>query len=108
MFIKEPGILLRDLKNVSRQQVRTVTSLLTRQGRLQKHSHTIGVSDTLICRKCGETEETTYHLLSKCNSMATQRLLVMGKSFPDPKDITNMDVKYRLRTARQSGIFQHV
>lgn len=40
--------------------------------------------------------------------MATLRLSVIEKSFPDPKNIRDMDMKYILRTARQSRIFQHV
>lgn len=57
MFIKEPRIVLRDLKNISRQEVRIVKSLLTELG----HLHTVVVFDTPMCRKCREIEETLYH-----------------------------------------------
>lgn len=57
MFIKEPRILLRDLKNMN--QVRIITNLLT------GHLHTNGISNTPMDRKCKGMEETSYHVLCK-------------------------------------------
>lgn len=105
MFIKEPRILLRDLKNRSSQQVRTITGLLTGHGHLQKHLHTIEVSDTPMCRKYREIETTKYHFLCECNSIAILRLSVMGKFFSYQEDIRNMNIIYIQRTTRQLGIF---
>lgn len=53
-------------------------------------------------------KKTSYHLQCECDFMATMRESVMGKLFPDPKDIRNMDVKDVLKTVKQTKIFQHI
>lgn len=77
MFIKEPKIVLRDLNNMSRQQLGMITGFLTGHWHLEKHQHTIGISDTPMCRKCNEIEETLYYLLCECDSMNTLKQLVL-------------------------------
>lgn len=82
---------------MSRCQTRTVTGLLTGHKHLWKHLHTIGVLDTPMCGKFKDMNETSYHLLCECNSITILRLSVMGKSFPELKDIRNMHIKYILK-----------
>lgn len=73
-----------------------VTDLLTDNG----HLYTIGtVSDSPMCRKCGKTEDTSYHLLCECDFITILRQLVVGKHFPDLKDVGDMHVKDIPKTA---------
>lgn len=105
MLIKKPEISSRELKNICKQQVRMVTGFPTGHGHLQKHLYTISVSDTSMSKKWGETEETSYHLLSERDSIATQRQLVLEKPFSDLKNIRDKSINDILKTARQTGFF---
>ena len=34
--------------------------------------------EQLLCRLCGEEEETSYHIIGECDALATQRLANFG------------------------------
>ena len=68
-------------------QTRAVIGLLTRHNTLRRHLHVMGLNDNPICRKCGTEEETSVHILCKCEALASLRHTCLGSFFLDPEDI---------------------
>jgi hypothetical protein len=60
--------------SLSREQFRVITGLLTGHNTLYKHLHLIGLRESPLCRKCGAEDETSAHILCKCESLASSRL----------------------------------
>uniref|UniRef100_A0A8D8USJ1 Reverse transcriptase zinc-binding domain-containing protein n=2 Tax=Cacopsylla melanoneura TaxID=428564 RepID=A0A8D8USJ1_9HEMI len=69
--------LTMDILALNRRNTRLVTSLITGHCGLRKHLQTMGFhQDHIVCRLCGECEETATHVILECNSLLTWRLSV--------------------------------
>jgi len=47
----------------------------------------MGLSNNPTCRKCGTKEETSVHILGKCEALASLRHMYLGSFFLNPEDI---------------------
>jgi hypothetical protein len=47
----------------------------------------MGLSNDPACRKCGTEEETSVHVLSECEALASLTHQYLGSFFLDPEDI---------------------
>jgi hypothetical protein len=47
----------------------------------------MGLSNNPTCRKCGTEEETSVHVLCKCEALASLRHMYLGSFFLDLEDI---------------------
>jgi hypothetical protein len=56
------------LLSFSRTQSRAVIGLFTGHNTLRRHLYVMGLGDNPICRKCGTDEETSAHILCKCEA----------------------------------------
>ena len=81
------------LLSFNRTQTRAVIGLLTGHNTLSRHLHVMGLSDKPTCRKCGTEEETSVHILCKCEALASLRHTHLGSSFLDPEDIRVLGVE---------------
>ncbi|XP_043485245.1 uncharacterized protein LOC122513076 [Leptopilina heterotoma] len=83
-----------DLLKLDKIRVRTVVRLLTGHGLLNYHQHKIGRQVSPMCRLCGESNETSSHILSECPALARIRLSSWGQAIIDPKkdmkDVKNL------------------
>jgi hypothetical protein len=52
----------------------------------------MGLGDNPICRKCGTDEETSVHILCKCEALALLRYKHLGSFFLDPEDIRELGI----------------
>jgi len=52
----------------------------------------MGLSRNPTCRKCGTEEETSVHVLCKCEALASLRHTNLGSFFLDPKDVMNLSM----------------
>jgi hypothetical protein len=80
-FISGPNLGTRaKFMTFNRIQSRVVTGLLTGHYTLRRHLYLLGLLDSPLCRKCGVGEETSAHILCKCEVMASLRqgLLFLG------------------------------
>jgi hypothetical protein len=59
-----------------RTQSRAVTDLLTGHNTLRIHLYLMGLSDSPLCRRCGAEDETSAHVLCKCEALASLRLCI--------------------------------
>jgi hypothetical protein len=81
------------LLSFNRAQTRAVIGLLTVHDTLRRHLHVMGLSnDPTTCRKCGTEEETSVHILCKCEALASLRHKYLGSFFLDPEDIKVLGV----------------
>jgi hypothetical protein len=68
MFRTDLVSIIRSLNTVCKAlgictQSRIVTGLLTGRNTLRRHLYIMGLSNNLICWKCGTEEETSFHIL---------------------------------------------
>jgi hypothetical protein len=52
----------------------------------------MGLGDSPIYRKCGTGEESSVHILCKCEALASLRHTYLGSFFLDPEDIRVLGV----------------
>jgi hypothetical protein len=68
-FIGRPlDKLSQDLLALDRKQFRWVTGLLTGHYTLRWHLHIMGLSENSKSRKCGQEEESSYHISYSVNT----------------------------------------
>jgi hypothetical protein len=75
------------LLSFNRTQSRPVIGLLTEHNTLRRHLHVMGLRDNPTCRKCSTEEQTSVHILCKCEALASLRHIYLGSFFLDPEDI---------------------
>jgi hypothetical protein len=75
------------LLSFNRTQSRVVIDLLTGHNTLRRHLHIMGLSDSLLCRKCGAEEETSADVLCECEALATHTHTYLGFFFLGPEEV---------------------
>jgi hypothetical protein len=71
----------RDLLASDRKLCRPVTGLLTGHYTLKWHIYVTGLSSNVIYRKCGQEEESSYHILRQCPALAGHRMKIFGPAW---------------------------
>ena len=66
---------------------RAVIGLLTGHNTMRRHLHMLGLTDSPLCRKYVVEEETSDHILCKCEVLASFRHVHLGSFFLEPEDI---------------------
>jgi len=69
----------------NRTQSRVVTGLFTGYNALRRYRQRVGLSDSSLCRRCGEQDETSAHILSEREAMASLSHTYLGTFFWDRK-----------------------
>ena len=78
------------LMSFSRTQTRVAIGFLTSHNTLRRHLHILGLADSPLCRKCGEAEETSAHILCECEALASLRHTYLGSFLLEPEDIQSI------------------
>jgi hypothetical protein len=52
----------------------------------------MGLSDSTLYGICGAEEETSAHILSECEALASLRYTFLGSFFLDPEDIKSINL----------------
>jgi hypothetical protein len=52
----------------------------------------MGLIDSPLCRRCGAEKETTAHVVSECEALATLRHTNLGSFLFDPEDVRSLSV----------------
>ena len=90
-FISGPSLgTTAILMTFNRTQSRVVTGLLMGHNTLRRHLHLLGLLDSPMCRKCGEGEEISAHMLCECEALASLRQAYLGSFFLEPEDIRRL------------------
>jgi hypothetical protein len=92
----------------NREDVRTLTHILSGHSWLNKHMHTIGISSTPMCEYCKTEEETTTHFIHSCPDMATVRTAIFGSAIitNTTHPISDMDHNKILAFCKQTKRFE--
>jgi len=64
----------------------------------------MGLSDNLICGKCGSEEETSVHVLYECEALASLRHSYLGSLFLDPEDIRKVHIGVMWKFGKGTGL----
>jgi hypothetical protein len=73
----------------NRTQSRDVTGHINGHNTLRRHLYLMGLSDGPLCR-CGAEDETSAHILRKCEALASFRHVYLGSFFLEPEDIKSI------------------
>jgi hypothetical protein len=71
---------------------RAVTGFLTGHNTLRRHLHLMGLTDSPLCRKCGAEDETSAHILCRCEALASLRHAYLGSFILEPENIKNVSL----------------
>jgi hypothetical protein len=92
-FISGPDLDAKPkLMSFNRTQSRVVIGLLTGHNTLRRHLHLLGLADSPLCRRCGEEEGTSAHILCECEALASFKHVYLGSSFLDSEDIKSISL----------------
>ena len=91
-YAKESGRLLL----LAKGELRILSGMLTGHGPLRKHLSRMGIGPGADCRFCLEDEETAEHLWIDCPAISTQRRQNLGRGWPSPQEIRELDPSIRL------------
>ena len=64
----------------------------------------MGLNNNPTYRKCGTEEETSVHILGKCEALASLRHMYLGSFFLDPADIRMLWVGAIWNFAKGTGL----
>lgn len=70
--------LTKRLLRLDRDGLRLVSGTITGHCPLNKHFHTLGITDSPLCRACMEAEETVAHVLLECTGVTQIREEILG------------------------------
>ena len=87
----------------NRTQSRAVTGLLTGHNTLLRHLHLMGLSDSPLSRRCGAEDETSAHILCKCETLASHRHVYLG-SFLEQEDINSISLGAIWNFSKATGL----
>jgi len=92
-LISGPSLATKtQLLSFNRTQSRVDTGLLTRHNTLRRHLYVMVLSNNPTCRKRGNEEETSVHILCECEALASLRHAYLGSFFLDPEDIMKLSL----------------
>lgn len=97
-----------DALALSRNRLRMLTRVLTGHCGLNKHMHTLGLSDTRRCRFCQESDETPAHILTDCPCLMRSRNSILGKHIMCPEEIKFLEFSKILHFFEFAGLDQEL
>jgi hypothetical protein len=70
----------------NRMQSRVITGLWTGHNTLRRHLYIMRPTQTPLCQKCRAKDETSAHVLCRCEALATLTHHHLGSFFLDPEE----------------------
>lgn len=81
-----------DFRRLNRKEAKVITGLLTGHGDLRYHRHKMGIVEDPKCRKCGEENETSAHILCRCPALVRERYQITGCYFLEETAIATKEL----------------
>jgi len=66
----------------------------------------MGLRNNRTCRRCGNEEETSVHILYECNTLASLRHANLSSFFLDPEDIMDLSIGAIWNFGKETGLLQ--
>jgi len=95
----------RELLNLPRILLHTVTEIITGHNTLSRHMNIMGLNNDPLCKHCEGEQETSLHFISQCSYYVTTRMSIWGKPVLDPDDMKRIRVKNLARFILKSRGF---
>jgi hypothetical protein len=93
-----------ELLNLSRNQLRIMTGLLTGHCHLKGHLFKLGLVNSPECNRCKQASETASHVLCDCEALTTLSFRHLGCHFMKPGDFENISVSKILHFVEGLGL----
>jgi hypothetical protein len=95
LLIKEPlsAIEAAKIRCLKRDKLRTLVGVLTGHFYFNKHLQTMGLATSSLCNRCLEDEDTAYHLVCLCPSLARRRFQILGNSVLNEHEYSKLKIK---------------
>ena len=74
-------------------QSRVVIGLPTGHNILRRHLHLMGLTNSLLCKRCRAEDDTLAHILCDCVTLASLKYVYLGSFVLDPEDITSLSLE---------------
>jgi len=71
----------------NRTQCRVVIGLLTGHNTLRRHLHSVRLTNSSLCGRCGVQDEISAYIFCDCKALASLRHVYLGFFFLDLEDI---------------------
>ena len=92
------------LLSFNRTQSRVVFDLLTGQNTLRRDLYLMGLTNNPSGRRCGTEEETSVHIVCKCEALASLRNAYLGSFFLDPEDVKSLSLGAIGNFSKRTGL----
>jgi hypothetical protein len=103
-WIKHPKLqTTKYLLSLPKKQLRILVSVITGHCCLNKHLHRMGLATSPVCASCQLKEETAFHFVCVCPTLATLRTRILGKAVMNALEFTEVLASAILRFDFQSG-----
>ena len=88
------GAVAKDALRMNRRTLRKVVGFISGHWMFRGHLHKMGLPvQSLLCRKCGEEEESAFHVLFECPALQGLRAITLGRSLVDQEEEQTTIVK---------------
>jgi len=64
----------------------------------------MGLTNSPLCRRCGEEDETSAHIHYECDALASLRHVYLGSFFLDPEDIKSLSLGVTWNVFKGTGL----
>jgi hypothetical protein len=104
-FLKKPSAKKAELLNLSKNQLRIMTTgLLTGHCHLKGHLFKLGLVKSPECNRCKQASEMASHILCACDALITLRFRHLGRHFMKPGDFEDISVSKILYFVQGEGL----
>lgn len=107
MVVKEPSaVLAKKLLGCSRKNLRAIFGMYSGHNGLGAHLHRMGLIESPLCSLCGESEESSFHVLCECPALVNERILWLGTAETSPENLATFPPSALLGLGGASGLWQ--
>ena len=106
LFLKHSAKRTKQIITLSKQELRSLTGLLTGHCPLRYHLNNMGLAEDNRCRYCQEQVETAEHIICGCEALIRKRLQYFERAFINPSDAANIPLKAVLEFINSLGILR--
>nr|CAI5847363.1 unnamed protein product [Callosobruchus analis] len=90
--------------SLDRSNLRMLVGLLTGHNTFRRHLFVMRVVDDPTCTWCGEEEESSAHILCRCETLGYHRQITLGSRILEPIEIKGAGPKNVLAFAKRAGL----
>jgi hypothetical protein len=91
---------------LNRNQLRWVIGLLTGHCHLNGHLFKQGLSNSPICDRCQEEDQTATHILCECGALSYLRFRHLGQHLMETSDYFDVPTYKILQYVRSAGLLK--